>query len=377
MSSIELGEDYPLVCEKCLGSEGYVRMTKVTHGVECKISKRPATLFEWRASGVKRATCVSYEVAAQKNICQVCMTDLTFGLPVGVRDTFLRTALEKGIEGISQQFATQPKSRVGQDYLLNRQLALKQAGEGQLQLENGQDASDQAVTSLVLGAQAHLDSDGHQHGHFRLPEVCDKWLKNAGKQCLSGCSKRPCCGAIKFPELTQTLIRDKLEDDVRHGRAMDASSSLGFEILRKLVQSTAAKPSKSGGNKSFTLYVSNLPKRATEQLVRDAFAKFQGLTKVRVVTAEGSNSHPVGFVEFDSRANAEVVLSLSFIQVGAGAKCPLAWAKSSEPAVPSKKKARTAAAVEEEEEVATAPPPPAVLLHALALRKSKGLDVDL
>jgi hypothetical protein len=39
---------------------------------------------------------VAYDVAAQKNICQACMTDLTFGLPVGVRDTFLRAALEKG-----------------------------------------------------------------------------------------------------------------------------------------------------------------------------------------------------------------------------------------------------------------------------------------
>ncbi|KAH9261118.1 hypothetical protein BASA81_000822 [Batrachochytrium salamandrivorans] len=371
MTSIELGEDYPLVCEKCLGSEGYVRMTKVTHGVECKISKRPATLFEWRANGVKRATCVSYEVAAQKNICQVCMTDLTFGLPVGVRDTFLRTALEKGIEGISQQFATQPKSRVGQDYLLNRQLALKHAAAGdQLQLENGQDASDQAVTSLVLGAQAHLESGNHQ-GQFRLPEVCDKWLKNAGKRCLAGCPKRPCCGAIKFPELTQTAIRDKLEEDLRHGRQVD--TLLGFEILRKLMNTDAAiKSKKTSSGHQFTLYVSNLPKGSTEQQVRDAFSRFQGLTKVRVT--EGNN--PVGFVEFNSQANAEVVLSLSFIQMGVGARCPLAWAKSSEPPVttsPHKKKARV---VEEEIEKKPATPPPAVL-NALALRKSKGLDVDL
>lgn len=367
-NKVEIGEDYPLVCERCLGPDAYVRMTKVSNGVECKISKRPATLFEWRTSnGIKRSTCVAYDVAAQKNICQVCMSDLTFGLPVGVRDTFLRTALERGIEGISQTFATQPKSRVGQDYLLNQQLALRgNDDEKQLQLQD--EASTLAVSSLVAGAQAHMDMKQPAAGKFQLPPICPKWLQT-NAPCANQCSKRPCCGAFKFPELTQQKMRDRVEDDLKHARPVE---KLALDLLTRLTASS--EPKKQKQHTTYTLYVSNLPRNVTEMQVRQAFDKFQGVVGNNIRLA-----NLVAFVEFDSKANAELVLSLNVIKIG-DSMAKLAWAKSTsaqeqeEESSNNKKKPRVQ---QEEATPVVAAARPQALLSAIALRKSKGLDFDL
>lgn len=62
-----------------------------------------------------KKTIVCQEVAKQKNVCQVCLLDLEYGLPVQVRDQAL--GLDKGDE---------PESEVGKEFALT-----KAAAEGQ------------------------------------------------------------------------------------------------------------------------------------------------------------------------------------------------------------------------------------------------------
>lgn len=83
----ELGEDFPIVCEKCLGPNPYCRMIKDKMSKECRISGAPFTAFRWQGA-LKRwkETIVCAAVAREKNLCQACLNDLEYGVPYHVRD---------------------------------------------------------------------------------------------------------------------------------------------------------------------------------------------------------------------------------------------------------------------------------------------------
>ena len=75
-----------MICETCLGPNPYVRMSKLPYGYKlCKISNLPYQAFKWKAGpgGRYKETMVSYVVAAERNICQTCLLDMKYGLPVG------------------------------------------------------------------------------------------------------------------------------------------------------------------------------------------------------------------------------------------------------------------------------------------------------
>ena len=55
---------------------------------ECKICKRPFTVFTWKpdANSRNKKTEICPTCAKLKNVCQTCLFDLQFGLPVELRD---------------------------------------------------------------------------------------------------------------------------------------------------------------------------------------------------------------------------------------------------------------------------------------------------
>lgn len=130
--SVVTGEDFPQICETCLGNNPYVRMTKTQFGSKlCKVSNVPFQGFRWKAgtNGRFKETMVCIQVAQHRNICQACLNDMQYGLPVGVRDKLLR-------EGQLNNNMMIPTSQVGQEYYYQEQAASGQTIDGNVTISN-------------------------------------------------------------------------------------------------------------------------------------------------------------------------------------------------------------------------------------------------
>lgn len=106
--------DFPSVCESCLPENPYVKMLKEDYGAECKLCSRPFTIFSWsadRAHGRKKRTSICLTCARLKNCCQCCMLDLSFGLPIVVRDAALKMVAPGPQSEINREFFAQNNER--------------------------------------------------------------------------------------------------------------------------------------------------------------------------------------------------------------------------------------------------------------------------
>ena len=113
-------EEFPSVCETCLGDDPYVRMSKQPNGYACQICKRAMTLFKWKAGkGRMKETIICHQCSKIKNVCQTCLLDLEFGIPVAARDKFLTKT----------QSAIVPTSQVGRTYQAEHYDALVASGQ--------------------------------------------------------------------------------------------------------------------------------------------------------------------------------------------------------------------------------------------------------
>jgi pre-mRNA-splicing factor RBM22/SLT11 len=168
--------EFPLVCETCLGDNPYLRMTSEPHGKKCKICEIPFTVFAWQAGtkGRWKRVEICKSCAQAKNVCQVCIYDLEFGLPVAVRDKVLRE--EGGGNGTSTSNALSaiPQSDANRAWFNAQQARLLANGE------QGQIASTRA--------QAKLQSMARMEPRYErnLPKLCSFYAKgecNRGANC--------------------------------------------------------------------------------------------------------------------------------------------------------------------------------------------------
>lgn len=154
--------DFPSVCENCLPDNPYVKMLKEDYGAECKLvcrikilpfristrtnklslqCTRPFTVFSWsadRAHGRKKRTNICLTCARLKNCCQSCMLDLSFGLPIVVRDAALKMV------------APGPSSDINREYFAqNNELAIQEGRAGVEEYEKTDDKARELLRRLA------------------------------------------------------------------------------------------------------------------------------------------------------------------------------------------------------------------------------------
>lgn len=164
--------------------------------------------------GRYKETIISFAVAKERNICQTCLNDMKYGLPVGVRDALLAQP--------DNQIAL-PMSDVGQRYFYEQQAL--HAADGQSENFSTEMSNLAPSRTLDKFSRAKQVIEAKSKTAFRnLPKMCSFWFNGTCTRVLKKtCPFRPCCGAFAFPEIagTNKEICNKLVADLeRDGPAV-------------------------------------------------------------------------------------------------------------------------------------------------------------
>ncbi|KNC81069.1 hypothetical protein SARC_06592 [Sphaeroforma arctica JP610] len=317
--------DFPILCQTCLGDNPYMRMTKEKHGKECKICTRPFTVFRWcPGRGMRfKKTEVCQTCAKVKNVCQTCIFDLQYGLPVQVRDQAL---------GIVDNV---PKSAVNKEYYaqnMEAQMAVAEPGALAIDMSGSGTLSVGGVGGAVGGVggggggapggvgvggkvnNAYLKTLARTGPYYKRnrAHICSFWVKgncNRGEECP---------------------YRHEMPTDPNNPLAKqnikDRYYGVNDPVADKIIERAASRPRlEPPADKSvMTLYLGNIDPAVTEQDIRDVFYQHGTITNITLVSKQGC-----AFLEYSARSEAERAAEKSYNSVLLkGKKIKILWGKS-------------------------------------------------
>ncbi|KAJ1732776.1 Pre-mRNA-splicing factor slt11 [Coemansia biformis] len=287
------GAEFPILCETCLGDNPYVRMTKEPMGRECKVCVRPFTVFRWLPGrGMRyKKTEICPTCAKLKNVCQTCVLDLEFGLPVQARDSAL------GIEGSVPQ---QDGNR--RDYTARTAGSLDVVG-GETEFSGRAQPAGRAM----------LERIARKGPYYRRnkPHICSFFVKG---QCTRG---NECPYRHEMPQGDPELAKQNIVDRY-HGNNDPVAKRMLARAGKRAAPLTAPE------DKSVTsLFVMGLGDAVAQDDLRDHFAAYGELKSV-AIAPKGA----CAFVNFKTRAGAEAAAqaALGGCVVG-GQALRVAWGK--------------------------------------------------
>ncbi|KAK4275884.1 hypothetical protein QN277_018896 [Acacia crassicarpa] len=303
--------DFPIICESCLGDNPYVRMTKAEYDKECKICTRPFTVFRWRPGRDARykKTEICQTCSKLKNVCQVCLLDLEYGLPVQVRDTALSISSHDAI----------PKSDVNREYFAEEHDRKTRAG-----LDYESSYGKVRANDTILKLQRTTPYYKRNRAH-----ICSFYIRG---ECTRGAE---CPYRHEMPvtgELSQQNIKD---------RYYGVNDPVALKLLGKAGEMTSLEPPEDETIR--TLYVGGLDARVSEQDLRDHFYAHGEIESIKMVLQRAC-----AFVTYTTREGAEKAAEeLSNKLVIKGLRLKLMWGRpqTAKPESESSDQARQQASV--------------------------------
>lgn len=238
---------------------------QVEYGGECHISGRPYTVFRWRPGNDARykKTIICQEVAKAKNVCQVCLLDLDYNLPVQVRD-----------KALGLQDEDLPESVTGREFALkNMELT------GQL---------DDRSKFNTSGANQLLDNLKRTEPYYKRNQakICTFFIRG---ECKRGAE---CPYRHEMPDtgpLSQQNIRDRY-----HG----TNDPVASKMLARASEMQQLTP--PADRSIMTLFVGGVGTSISEEDLRDAFYPHGEIKSVKKV-----DNRNCAFVTYTSREGAE------------------------------------------------------------------------
>lgn len=290
--------EFPILCQTCLGDNPYVRMTKEKYGKECKICERPFTVFRW-CPGAKmrfKKTEVCQTCCKLKNVCQTCLLDLEYGLPVQVRDQALQMKNEMPRSDVNREYYTQ-----------NAERSLDQAGtSGALTAVGG---GKMAAPSDMLLKLARTTP----YYKRNRPHICSFWVKG---ECKRG---EECPYRHEKP----TDPEDPLADQNIKDRFYGANDPVAAKLLNRAQAMPMLKPPED--NSVTTLYIGGITDESiTEKDLRDHFYQFGEIRSINL-----THKNHCAFITFTQRTACEQAAEKSFNKlIIHGKRLTVRWGRS-------------------------------------------------
>ncbi|KAM7540480.1 hypothetical protein Aperf_G00000038597 [Anoplocephala perfoliata] len=300
--------EFPILCQTCLGPSPFIRMMRERYGKECKICSRPFTVFRW-CPGPKarfKKTEICQTCAKVKNVCQTCIFDLEYGLPVEVRDKALR---------ISQQL---PRSEVNREYF-HQQVEQQLEASGDITAPYG---GHELIGKAVAGTNAATGGSGadlllklaRTAPYYRRnrAHICSFWVKG---ECRRG---EECPYRHEKP----TDPDDPLSDQNLRDRYYGNDDPVAAKLLSKSRAMPQLTPPED--HTITTLYIGGVSEDISETDLRDHFYQFGELRSVSV-----HYKQHCAFLQFTTREAAETAADRSYDRlILRGHRLTVNWGKS-------------------------------------------------
>ncbi|XP_005190430.1 pre-mRNA-splicing factor RBM22 [Musca domestica] len=287
--------EFPILCQTCLGDNPYVRMIKERFGKECKICTRPFTIFRWCPGARMRfkKTEICQTCARLKNVCQTCLLDLEYGLPIQVRDAALKVA------------DNLPQSDVNKEYYI-------QNIDRELQDGDGTEAAGKVGKSLAASDMLSKLARTAPYYKRNRPHICSFWVKG---ECKRG---EECPYRHDKPNEPDDPLCEQNIKDRYYGR----NDPVAEKIMKRAASLPTLEPPED--RNITTLYVGNLPEDITEPELRDHFYQFGEIRSIALVPRQ-----QCAFVQYTKRSAAELAAEKSFNKlILQGKKATIKWAHS-------------------------------------------------
>jgi pre-mRNA-splicing factor RBM22/SLT11 len=265
---------------------------QIEYGGECHISARPYTVFRWRPGNDARykKTIICQDVAKAKNVCQVCLLDLDYNLPVQVRDS----ALGMQDEGL-------PQSDAGREYELKRM-----ADEGEL--DRAKFDAGSKVPELLQ----------------KLQRTAPYYKRNQARIC-SFFARGECKRGAECPYRHEMPTSGPLSEQNIKDRYYGVNDPVANKMMARASQQPKLTPPEDVT--ICTLFIGGVTPDITEDDLRDAFYPHGELKSVKKVA-----SRSCAFITYAARAGAERAADeLANRLVLKGQRLKLLWGKPQQP----------------------------------------------